>query len=110
MVYPVTNHRRGLPRHHLHDDLRAANLRQHVKNMGAELPLPTKIVMWMSDMTRKYVIVMLAGVAAAFYAIKRYYGTDQGSMLIDTFALKVPVVGMLIARWPWRASRARSAP
>src|SRR5207249_5859638 len=32
------------------------------KNMGAELPLPTKIVMWMSDMTRKYVIVMLAGV------------------------------------------------
>src|SRR5439155_1273029 len=25
------------------------------KNMGAELPLPTKIVMWMSDMTRQYV-------------------------------------------------------
>src|SRR5207247_768988 len=68
------------------------------KNMGAELPLPTKIVMWMSDMTRKYVIVMLAGVAAAFYAIKRYYGTDQGSMLIDTFALKVPVIGMLIRK------------
>src|SRR5438093_1605267 len=68
------------------------------KNMGAELPLPTKIVMWMSDMTRKYVIFMLAGVAAAFYAIKRYYGTDQGSMLIDTFALKVPVIGMLIRK------------
>src|SRR5437867_2083503 len=41
------------------------------RNMRAELPLPTKIVMWMSDMTRKYVIFMLAGVAAAFYAIKR---------------------------------------
>src|SRR5213592_5135281 len=68
------------------------------RNMGADLPLPTKIVMWMSDMTRKYVIVMLAGVAAAFYAIKRYYGTDQGSMLIDTFALKVPVIGMLIRK------------
>src|SRR5882672_10095747 len=68
------------------------------KNMGAELPLPTKVVMWMSDMTRKYIIFMLAGVAAAIYAIRRYYATDQGSMVIDTFALKVPVIGMLIRK------------
>src|SRR5919198_3873511 len=63
------------------------------RNMGADLPLPTKIVMWMSDMTRKYIIFMLAGVAAAIYAFKRYYNTDNGSMVIDTFALKVPVIG-----------------
>src|SRR5882762_5553441 len=68
------------------------------KNMGAELPLPTKIVMWMSDMTRKYIIFILAGVAAAIYALRRYYATDQGSMVIDTFALKVPVIGMLIRK------------
>src|SRR5213592_4451645 len=51
------------------------------KNMGSELPLPTKVVMWMSDMTRKYIIFILAGVAAAIYALRRYYATDQGSML-----------------------------
>src|SRR5256886_904366 len=68
------------------------------KNMGSELPLPTKVVMWMSDMTRKYIIFILAGVAAAIYALRRYYATDQGSMLIDTFALKVPVIGMLIRK------------
>ncbi len=68
------------------------------KNMGAELPLPTKIVMWMSDMTRKYIIFIIAGAAGMIWAIKRYYGTDQGSVVIDTFALKVPVIGMLIRK------------
>src|SRR6266850_882062 len=68
------------------------------KNMGAELPLPTKIVMFMSDFTRKYIIFMLVAVGGAIWAIRRYYGTDQGSMVIDTFALKVPVVGMLIRK------------
>jgi type IV pilus assembly protein PilC len=68
------------------------------KNMGAELPLPTRIVMWMSDFTRKFIILILAGIGAAIYALKRYYNTDQGSMVIDTFALKVPVIGMLIRK------------
>src|SRR5437764_614681 len=68
------------------------------KNMGAELPLPTKIVIWMSDMTRKYIIVILAAIGGAIYALKRYYNTDSGSMVIDTFMLKVPVVGMLIRK------------
>jgi type IV pilus assembly protein PilC len=68
------------------------------KTMGAELPLPTKIVIWMSDMTRRYIIFMLAFIGAGIYALKRYYNTDQGSMAIDTFMLKVPVVGMLIRK------------
>jgi len=68
------------------------------KNMGAELPLPTKIVMWMSDITRKYIIFMVMAFVGGVYAIKRYYQTDNGSLAIDTFALKVPVVGMLIRK------------
>jgi type IV pilus assembly protein PilC len=68
------------------------------KNMGADLPLPTKIVMWMSDMTRKYIIFILAAIGGAIYALKRYYNTENGSMVIDTFALKVPVIGMLIRK------------
>jgi len=68
------------------------------KNMGAELPLPTKIVIFMSDFTRRYIIFILVAIGAAIYAIKRYYGTDNGSMVIDTFMLKVPVVGMLIRK------------
>src|SRR6266705_1941830 len=68
------------------------------KNMGADLPLPTKIVIWMSDMTRKYILVILAAIGGAIYALKRWYNTDQGSMASDTFLLKVPVMGMLIRK------------
>jgi len=68
------------------------------KGMGAELPLPTKIVMWMSDFTRKYILFMIVAFAAAVYGLKRYYNTDQGSMVIDTLMLKVPVIGMLIRK------------
>jgi type IV pilus assembly protein PilC len=68
------------------------------KSMGAELPLPTKIVIWMSDMTRKYILLMLAAAATAIYALKRYYNTENGSNIIDAFLLKVPVIGMLIRK------------
>jgi type IV pilus assembly protein PilC len=71
---------------------------QMFKNMGADLPLPTKIVMWVSDFTRKYVVLMIAAGAGLVYAIKRYYRTESGSTVIDTFLLKVPVLGMLIRK------------
>jgi type IV pilus assembly protein PilC len=68
------------------------------QNMGAELPLPTKIVMWMSDFTRQYILLMAVGMAGLVYGLKRYYNTDQGSTVIDSFMLKVPVIGMLIRK------------
>src|SRR5919197_2080265 len=68
------------------------------RNMGADLPLPTKIVMWMSDMTRKYIIFILAAIGGAIFALKRYYNTQNGSMVIDTFAFKEPVIGMLLPK------------
>ncbi|MBI4627608.1 MAG: type II secretion system F family protein, partial [Candidatus Rokubacteria bacterium] len=66
--------------------------------LGADLPLPTKIVMFISDLVQKYLIVMVLAVAGIIYAIKRYYATDQGSKVIDAFLLKVPVIGMLIRK------------
>jgi type IV pilus assembly protein PilC len=68
------------------------------QGMGAELPLPTKIVMWMSDFTRQYILFIAIAIALLVYALRRYYNTDQGSMVIDTFLLKVPVIGMLIRK------------
>src|SRR5437879_2394873 len=68
------------------------------QGMGADLPLPTKIVMFLSDFTQRYIIVMVGVGAGAIYALKRYYNTDQGSNIIDAFLLKVPVVGMLIRK------------
>jgi len=68
------------------------------EGLGAGLPLPTKIVMVLSEFTQKYILFLIVGIAAIIYAIKRYYNTDQGSKVIDTFLLKVPVIGMLIRK------------
>jgi type IV pilus assembly protein PilC len=66
--------------------------------LGAELPLPTKVVMWMSDFVTTYILVIIAGIAATIWGIKRYYATDQGSKVIDRILLKVPVIGTLIKK------------
>ena len=68
------------------------------QGLGAELPVPTKIVMFISEFTQRYIVFMVLAGAALVYAIKRYYGTDQGSKVIDAFLLKVPVIGMLIRK------------
>jgi len=68
------------------------------EGLGAELPLPTAIVMWLSEFTQKYILVMVGVGAGVIYAIKRYYNTEQGSSVIDAFLLKVPVIGMLIRK------------
>src|SRR5467141_2919450 len=53
------------------------------EGLGAELPLPTAIVMWLSEFTQKYILVMVGVGAGVIYAIKRYYNTEQGSSVID---------------------------
>src|SRR6267143_876782 len=69
-----------------------------LQGLGAELPLPTKIVMFISEFTQRYVLVMIGVGAGIVYGIKRYYNTNQGSNVIDAFLLKVPVLGMLIRK------------
>jgi type IV pilus assembly protein PilC len=68
------------------------------QGMGADLPLPTKIVMFISEFTQRYIVFMVLAIVGMIYAIKRYYATDQGSKVIDAFLLKIPVIGMLIRK------------
>ncbi len=68
------------------------------QGLGADLPVPTRIVMFLSEFTQRYIVVMVIAGAGAIYALKRYYATDQGSKVIDAFLLKVPVIGMLIRK------------
>jgi type IV pilus assembly protein PilC len=68
------------------------------QGLNADLPLPTEIVMFISDFTQRFIIFIVLGIAGIIWAIKRYYSTDQGSKVIDAFMLKVPVIGLLIKK------------
>ena len=63
------------------------------EDSGAELPLPTQIVMNISDFLRGFWYVIAIVVGLAVYVFIRYYKTEQGRYNIDKLQLKIPVVG-----------------
>jgi len=65
---------------------------------GAELPLPTKIVMGLSSFLRSYWWVILIGIAGTGVGIQRYYRTERGHIAIDRFLLRIPVLGDVIRK------------
>jgi type IV pilus assembly protein PilC len=67
-------------------------------DFGGDLPLPTKIVIGISDFLRNYWWAMAAGIVGLIVGLQRYYKTDSGRLNIDRFLLKIPVLGMVIRK------------
>jgi type IV pilus assembly protein PilC len=67
--------------------------------LGVALPLPTRIVIGMSNFIGSYFgLALLVGVIASIFAIKVWYGTPQGRFILDTILLKLPVIGLLLRK------------
>jgi type IV pilus assembly protein PilC len=66
--------------------------------LGAQLPLPTRIVMWLSAFLKRWLVVIIPIVIALGYAFKRYYATEQGRLVVDAALLKVPIFNDLIVK------------
>jgi type IV pilus assembly protein PilC len=71
---------------------------QMFKDLGADLPLPTKIVMILSDFVRSYILLIIAGMIGAVMALRSYYRTEGGRATIDALMLKTPVFGTLVRK------------
>jgi type IV pilus assembly protein PilC len=65
------------------------------KDMGAELPLPTQVVINLSKFVKSYIIYMVVALAIAVFLFRRFYKTESGQRSIDRMVLKVPVFGVL---------------
>jgi len=68
------------------------------KDLGGELPLPTQIVIGLSEFVRSYFALLLAGMSGGLFALRAYYRTENGKSIIDGLLLKVPVLGPLIRK------------
>ncbi len=68
------------------------------KDLGADLPLPTQVVVWLSEFVRTYILLIIAAVVGCVFAIRAYYRTEKGQGTIDALLLKVPVMGTLIRK------------
>jgi type IV pilus assembly protein PilC len=66
--------------------------------LGAQLPLPTRVVIAASDFVVAWGWLIIVGLGVAGYLVKRYYGTEGGRFAIDALLLKLPVLGNIIRK------------
>jgi len=66
--------------------------------LGAELPLPTQIVIWLSNAVVKLMPIIVVGVGAGVYGLKQYYATNNGRHVIDRMLLQAPVLGIILKK------------
>src|SRR5256885_15135852 len=68
-------------------------------SVGLPLPLPTRVVIAMSNFLRGIGgLVTVAAVVAAFFGVKKYYATPNGKLAIDKLMLKAPVLGDVLRK------------
>ena len=66
--------------------------------LGVDLPLPTRITIGLSDFVVNYILFVIVGGAGAVVITKSYYKTPAGRYAIDSFVLKIPLVGVLLRK------------
>ncbi|HEX9936203.1 MAG TPA: type II secretion system F family protein [Longimicrobium sp.] len=65
---------------------------------GLSLPLPTRVVMGVSNFLQSYMWMLVLAVIALVLAVRQYYKTDSGKLLIDRMMLRMPVLGNLLRK------------
>ena len=66
--------------------------------MGATLPLPTLVVIWLSNALVKYIAFIIPGMVVLVYVFRRYYATNAGKHVVDAVLLKVPILGPIFRK------------
>ncbi len=67
-------------------------------DVGAALPAPTQFVMDLSNFLKHYIIFIIIGIIAIYFAVRSYYKTGNGKLVIDGLLLKLPVFGDIIRK------------
>ncbi len=66
------------------------------KGFNVELPLITQMVIATSNIARRYFLIVVGIVVAAFFILKKYVTTEMGRWQFDSLKLRVPVLGQLL--------------
>jgi type IV pilus assembly protein PilC len=67
-----------------------------LKLRQVDLPLPTRIIMFLSLLLRDHWFLLLVGIAAAVGVVVLFTRSERGRHLLDVAVLKIPVVGEFI--------------
>ncbi|MBL7070666.1 MAG: type II secretion system F family protein [Candidatus Omnitrophica bacterium] len=65
---------------------------------GAALPMPTQVLISVSDFLRRYFIFTISGMAVFMILISRYKKTERGALRFDKLTLNMPIIGILLRK------------
>ena len=65
---------------------------------NAELPLPTRILLAISEFTVNYWYVIAALLVITFFSIRHYIKTEKGHWQWDRFVTRIPIIGSIVMR------------
>lgn len=65
---------------------------------GAELPLPTRILLGISEFTVNYWYVIAGILLITFFSIRYYIKTEKGHWQWDRFLTRIPIIGSIVMR------------
>ncbi len=71
---------------------------QMFADFGAALPVPTQIVVNLSNFVQQNFLYGLFLIAFVIFAFKKYYSTEKGEKKIDAMILELPIVGDLVRK------------
>ena len=66
--------------------------------LGADLPLPTRIVIALSNNFVRFFPVLLFSMGAIGFVFRRYYATFNGRRVVDRTMLKMPILGIILRK------------
>ncbi|MEW6170399.1 MAG: type II secretion system F family protein [Candidatus Omnitrophota bacterium] len=66
--------------------------------LGGSLPLPTQILIAVSDLMRKYILFLVGGINLFVFLFRHYAHTEKGKYNIDKRVLKLPIFGPLMRK------------
>ena len=67
-------------------------------DFGATLPMPTRIVLAVSDFLRNFWYVLIVVVIALIVGYRRYVATKSGRRNVDRLMLKIPAIGDVLRK------------
>jgi len=67
-------------------------------SLGADLPLPTRIVIALSKFIGRFWWLLGILVVGAFFGLRAYYNTERGRVVIDGLLLKLPILGTVLRK------------
>ncbi|MBU2622976.1 MAG: type II secretion system F family protein [Proteobacteria bacterium] len=68
------------------------------KDFGGELPIPTQIVVNMSEFVKSKILYLIGAIILFAIAYKRFSKTERGRIILDDLFLRLPVFGALLRK------------